>query len=342
MRIVKKFALLNAYYKALVYYPVPSNITYYWNFGVLAGLCLGVQMITGIILAMHYTPHIDLAFNSVEHIMRDVTYGWLLRYVHANGASMFFIIVYLHMFRGLYYSSYSYPREIVWCSGVLIYLLMMATGFIGYVLPWGQMSFWAATVITNLASAIPYYGNEIVFWFWGAFSVDVPTLGRFFSLHYLLPFVLVGLVGVHLIILHDSKSSDGLGLNVLSIDRVPFGVYYLIKDIYGFIFYAILFSILVFFYPNLLGHSDNYIEANPMVTPAHIVPEWYFLPFYAILRAIPDKLYGVILMIFSIVFIGLFPFFLHLAKRTNFVPQSDFIEFYSVVLLLDLLFVLFY
>jgi quinol-cytochrome oxidoreductase complex cytochrome b subunit len=204
------------------------------------------------------------------------------------------------------------------------------------------MSFWAATVITNLASAIPYYGNEIVFWFWGAFSVDVPTLGRFFSLHYLLPFVLIGLVAVHLILLHDSKSSDGLGLNVLSIDRVPFGVYYLVKDIYGFIFYAILFSILVFFYPNLLGHSDNYIEANPMVTPAHIVPEWYFLPFYAILRAIPDKLYGVILMIFSIVFIALFPFFLHIAKRTNFVPQSDFIEFYFVVLLFVLLFVSFY
>jgi len=198
MRLVKKFSLLTGYYSALVYYPVPSNITYYWNFGVLAGLCLGIQIITGIILAMHYAPHIDLAFVSVEHIMRDVSYGWLLRYVHANGASMFFIIVYMHMFRGLY-CSFSYPREFVWCSGVIIYLLMMATGFIGYVLPWGQMSFWGATVITNLFSEFPIVGTEIVYWLWGGFSLDNPTLNKFFSLHYLLPFVILGMVLLHVI-----------------------------------------------------------------------------------------------------------------------------------------------
>lgn len=324
MRLMKRDLFLNELYQMAIVYSAPAGLTYLWNFGSMALVSLVIQIFTGIFLAMFYTNSVFFAFDSIEHIMRDVPLGWLIRYIHANGASMFFLTVYLHLCRGLFFCSFYTPRYKLWISGILILFLMMGTAFMGYVLPWGQMSFWAATVITNLASAIPYYGNEIVFWFWGAFSVDVPTLGRFFSLHYLLPFVLVGLVAVHLIILHDSKSSDGLGLNVLSIDRVPFGVYYLVKDVYGFIFYAILFSILVFFYPNLLGHSDNYIEANPMVTPVHIVPEWYFLPFYAILRAIPDKLYGVILMIFSIVFIALFPFFLHVAKRTNFVPQSGF------------------
>lgn len=308
MRIVKKFALLDAYYKALVYYPVPSNITYYWNFGVLAGLCLGIQMITGIVLAMHYTPHIDLAFNSVEHIMRDVTYGWLLRYVHANGASMFFIIVYLHMFRGLYYSSYSYPREIVWCSGVLIYLLMMATGFIGYVLPWGQMSFWGATVITNLFSAIPVVGNEIVYWLWGGFSVDNPTLNKFFSLHYLLPFVILAVVLLHIIFLHEHGSNNPLGMRGV-VDQLSFTPYSTFKDLFTIICFSIFFGFFVYFTPNMLGHPDNYIAANPMVTPPHIVPEWYYLPFYAILRSIPDKLGGVIAMFGAILILFIIPFY---------------------------------
>lgn len=315
MRIVKKFVLLDAYYKALVYYPVPSNITYYWNFGVLAGLCLGVQMITGIVLAMHYTPHIDLAFNSVEHIMRDVTYGWLLRYVHANGASMFFIIVYLHMFRGLYYSSYSYPREIVWCSGVLIYLLMMATGFIGYVLPWGQMSFWGATVITNLFSAIPIIGNEIVYWLWGGFSVDNPTLNKFFSLHYLLPFIILAVVLLHIIFLHEHGSNNPLGIRAV-VDQLPFTPYSTYKDLFTIICFNIFFGFFVYFTPNMLGHPDNYITANPMVTPPHIVPEWYYLPFYAILRSIPDKLGGVIAMFGAILILFIIPFYVKAEIRS--------------------------
>jgi ubiquinol-cytochrome c reductase cytochrome b/c1 subunit len=308
MRQVKKFPLLQMYYNALVYYPVPSNITYYWNFGILAGVCLAVQIITGITLAMHYTPHIDLAFSSVEHIMRDVTYGWLLRYVHANGASMFFIVVYLHMFRGLYYSSYSHPREILWCSGVLIYGLMMATGFIGYVLPWGQMSFWGATVITNLFSAIPVVGTEIVYWLWGGFSVDNPTLNKFFSLHYLLPFAILGVVILHIVFLHEHGSNNPLGIRAV-VDQLAFTPYSTFKDLYTIIGFALFFGFFVYFMPNLLGHSDNYIPANPMVTPAHIVPEWYYLPFYAILRSIPDKLGGVIAMFGAILILFPLPFF---------------------------------
>ena len=291
----------------LIDYPTPINITWAWSFGLLASICLGIQLITGIFLAMHYTPHVDLAFASVEHIMRDVNNGWLIRYIHANGASMFFIIVYSHMFRGLYYGSYMHPRQHLWCSGVLIFLLMMGTAFMGYVLPWGQMSFWGATVITNLVSAIPVAGPSIVEWLWGGFSVDNATLNRFFSIHYLLPFAITGLVIVHIALLHKDGSNNPLGIDS-STDKIPFYPYCYVKDLFNALLFIVFFSVFLFFYPNLLGHPDNYIPANPMVTPAHIVPEWYFLPFYAILRSIPDKLAGVIAMFGAIVVLFLIPF----------------------------------
>ena len=309
MRLVKSHPILSSLYHFIIYYPIPSNITYFWNFGAMAGLCLVVQIVTGIALAMHYAPNVDLAFASVEHIMRDVNYGWLLRYVHANGASMFFIVVYIHMFRGLYYSSYMHPREALWCSGVIIFILMMATGFIGYVLPWGQMSFWGATVITNLFSAIPVIGEEIVYWLWGGFSVDNPTLNKFFSLHYLLPFAIAGMVIVHLIFLHEHGSNNPLGVESV-VDQLPFTPYALFKDLYSIILFFMFFGFFVYFMPNTLGHPDNYIPANPMVTPPHIVPEWYFLPFYAILRSIPNKLGGVVAMFGAIVILLLVPFIL--------------------------------
>jgi quinol-cytochrome oxidoreductase complex cytochrome b subunit len=291
----------------LIDYPTPINITWAWSFGLLASICLGIQLITGIFLAMHYTPHVDLAFASVEHIMRDVNNGWLIRYIHANGASMFFIIVYSHMFRGLYYGSYMHPRQHLWCSGVLIFLLMMGTAFMGYVLPWGQMSFWGATVITNLVSAIPVAGPSIVEWLWGGFSVDNATLNRFFSIHYLLPFAITGLVIVHIALLHKDGSNNPLGIDS-STDKIPFYPYCYVKDLFNALLFIVFFSVFLFYYPNLLGHPDNYIPANPMVTPAHIVPEWYFLPFYAILRSIPDKLGGVIAMFGAIVVLFLVPF----------------------------------
>jgi ubiquinol-cytochrome c reductase cytochrome b subunit len=289
-------------------YPTPKNLNYWWNFGSLAGLCLVVQIITGVILAMHYTPSAAMAFNSVEHIMRNVNYGWLIRYIHMNGASMFFIVVYIHIFRGLYYGSYKPPREILWMLGVVILLLMMATAFMGYVLPWGQMSFWGATVITNLFSAIPLVGESIVQLLWGGFSVDNPTLNRFFSLHFLLPFVIAGVVILHIWALHIPGSNNPLGVDVKGPqDTVPFHPYYTAKDLFGVAVFLAFFAMFVFFMPNLLGHEDNYIQANPLVTPSHIVPEWYFLPFYAILRAItfdilfiPAKLGGVIAMFASI------------------------------------------
>ena len=283
------FSVLNGH---LVDYPSPTNLNYFWSFGSLAGICLIVQLVTGIFLAMHYTPHVDLAFLSVEHIMRDVQGGWFLRYMHANGASMFFIIVYLHMFRGLYYGSYASPRELLWCIGVIILLLMIITAFIGYVLPWGQMSFWGATVITSLASAVPLVGESIVTWLWGGFSVDNATLNRFFSLHYLLPFVLVGASVIHLAALHQYGSGNPLGTNS-TVDKVGLYPYFYIKDLVSWVAFALFFSLFIYFYPNMLGHPDNYIPANPMSTPAHIVPEWYFLWVYAILRSIPNKLAGV-------------------------------------------------
>ena len=275
-------------------YPTPRNLNYWWNFGSLAGIVLVIMIVTGITLAMHYTPHTALAFDSVERIMRDVNYGWLIRYIHMNGASMFFIIVYIHIFRGLYFGSYKAPREILWMLGVLILLLMMATAFMGYVLPWGQMSFWGATVITNLFSAIPWgIGDWIVTLLWGGFAVDNATLNRFFSLHYLLPFVIVGVVVLHIWALHVHGSNNPIGIATKGEqDVVPFHPYYTIKDMFGLGVFLIIFALFIFFAPNYMGHPDNYIPANSLSTPAHIVPEWYFLPFYAILRAVPDNFIG--------------------------------------------------
>jgi quinol-cytochrome oxidoreductase complex cytochrome b subunit len=286
---------------SFVVYPTPRNLNYWWTFGAILSFMLVAQIVTGVVLAMHYTPYAPVAFNSVEHIMRDVNYGWLLRYLHANGASMFFLAVYIHMLRGLYYGSYKEPREVLWILGVIIFLLMMATAFMGYVLPWGQMSFWAATVITNLFSAIPLIGESITTWLWGGFAVDNPTLNRFYSLHYLLPFMIAGVVVLHVWALHVSGQNNPTGIDIKSKeDTVAFTPYATIKDSLGLVFFLILLAWLVFFLPNYLGHPDNYIPADPLVTPAHIVPEWYFLPFYAILRAIPDKLGGVVAMFGSI------------------------------------------
>ena len=297
-----KQPLLAAVNDHLIDYPTPANLSYWWGFGSTAGICLILQILTGIFLAMHYTPHIDLAFLSVEHIMRDVEGGWFLRYMHANGASMFFIVVYLNLLRGLYYGSYTSPRELVWIVGVIILLLMILTAFIGYVLPWGQMSFLGATVITSLASAIPVVGTDITHWLWGGFSVDNATLNRFFSLHYLLPFIIAGASLVHIVALHQYGSNNPLGCSA-TVDKIPFYPYLLLKDLVGWVVFAIFFSGFIFFAPNLLGHPDNYIPANPMSTPAHIVPEWYFLPVYAILRSIPNKLGGVLAI--GLVFVSL-------------------------------------
>jgi quinol-cytochrome oxidoreductase complex cytochrome b subunit len=291
----------------IIDYPTPVNLNYLWNFGFLSALCLGIQIITGILLAMNYTPHVDLAMASVEHIMRDIDYGWLVRYCHANGASMFFIMVYIHIARGLYYGSYMKPKELPWCVGVVIFLLMMATAFMGYVLPWGQMSFWGATVITNLFSVIPVYGTQIVTWLWGAFTVGNPTLNRFFSLHYLLPFGIAAITIIHLAYIHKDGSNNPLGING-NIDKIPFYPYFYIKDLYSTVIFVTVFSLFVFFAPNLLNHPDNYIEANPLVTPPHIVPEWYFLPFYAILRSIPHKIGGVVAMATAILILLALPF----------------------------------
>ena len=296
-------------------YPTPRNLNYWWNFGSLAGVILVVQIATGIALAMHYTPHVDFAFASVERIMRDVNYGWLLRYTHANGASAFFVVVYIHMFRGLYYGSYKNPREVLWGIGVLLLLVMILTAFTGYVLPWGQMSFWAATVITNLASAVPLVGETVVQWLWGGFSVDNPTLQRFFSLHYLLPFVILGMVILHIWALHRFGSNNPLGIDTKSDkDTLPFHPYYTVKDLFGLGVFLLVFFAFVFFAPNELGHPDNYVEADPLVTPPHIVPEWYFLPFYAILRSatfdvwfLSAKLLGVLLMVASVLILFILP-----------------------------------
>ncbi len=289
-------------------YPTPRNLNYWWNFGSLAGFFLILQIITGIVLSMHYTAHIDSAFESVEHIMRNVNHGWLIRYVHMNGASFFFIVVYIHIFRGLYYGSYKSPRELLWWLGIIILILMMATAFMGYVLPWGQMSFWGATVITNLFSAFPVVGESIVQWLWGGYSVDNPTLSRFYTLHFLMPFLIVGVVIFHIVALHTHGSNNPLGIDKKGPqDTLPFHPYYTIKDLFGLSFALTIFFSVVFFAPDFLGHPDNYIPADPLKTPEHIVPEWYFLPFYAILRAVPDKLGGVLAMFSAIIILFLLP-----------------------------------
>jgi quinol-cytochrome oxidoreductase complex cytochrome b subunit len=296
-------------------YPTPRNLNYWWNFGSLAGIMLVIMIVTGIVLAMHYTPHADHAFESVERIMRDVNYGWLLRYIHMNGASMFFAIVYIHLFRGLYYGSYKYPRELLWILGVVILLLMIATAFMGYVLPWGQMSYWAATVITNLFSAIPLFGEKIVTLLWGGFTVANPTLNRFYSLHYLLPFIIAAVVFLHLMALHQHGSNNPLGIDKRGPqDVIPFHPFYTVKDLFGMCVMLLIFAVFVFYIPNLLTSADNYIPANPMVTPNHIVPEWYLLPYYAILRSItfnflgiPAKLIGVVLSFGSLFLLFIVP-----------------------------------
>lgn len=308
----RRSAVQNPFMKLLanhiIYYPTPANINYGWSFGSLAGLFFAFQIITGIFLAMHYTANIELAFWSLEHIMRDVNNGWLLRYLHANGASMVFIMMYIHIAKALYFRSYTpgHSRAGLFFSGILIFLLMMGTAFIGYVLPWGQMSLWGATVITNLITAIPFIGENIAYWIWGGFSVGNPTLNRFFSFHYVLPFIVTGIIFLHLTLLHLRGSTNPMGNSSVK-DRIDFHPYFFIKDGLS-LFLAILFySIIVFFYPNILGHSDNYILANSLVTPAHIVPEWYFLPFYAILRAIPNKIGGVIAMLAAILILFSLP-----------------------------------
>ena len=296
--------ILNSY---LIDAPTPANISYLWNFGSLLGLCLGIQIVTGVTLAMHYTPSVFEAFNSVEHIMRDVNNGWLVRYLHSNTASAFFFLVYLHIGRGLYYGSYKSPRTLTWAIGTVILIVMMATAFLGYVLPYGQMSLWGATVITNLMSAIPWIGQDIVEFIWGGFSVNDATLNRFFALHYLLPFVLAALVVMHLISYHDVVGSGNpLGISG-NYDRLPFAPYFIFKDLITIFLFFIVLSVFVFFMPNALGDSENYIMANPMQTPPAIVPEWYLLPFYAILRSIPNKLLGVIAMFAAILALIIMP-----------------------------------
>jgi ubiquinol-cytochrome c reductase cytochrome b/c1 subunit len=306
--IERRLPILGLVHSSFVAYPTPRNLNYWWTFGGILSFMLAAQIVTGVILAMHYTPEATMAFNSVEGIVRDVNYGWLLRYLHSNGASMFFIAVYIHMFRGLYYGSYKEPREILWILGVIIYLLMMATGFMGYVLPWGQMSFWGATVITNLFSAVPYFGESIVTLLWGGYSVGNPTLNRFFSLHYLLPFVIAGVVVLHVWALHVAGQNNPAGVEPKTEkDTVPFTPYATIKDGFGLVCFMIFYAWFIFYVPNFLGDADNYIPANPGVTPAHIVPEWYYLPFYAILRSIPNKLAGVIAMFSAILVLAFLP-----------------------------------
>jgi len=302
----KKQGLLRIFNNHLVDYPSPVNVNYFWSIGSIAGICLGIQIISGVFLAMHYVPHVDYAFFSVEHIMRDVNNGWFFRYVHANGASMMFIALYVHLFKHLYYGSYMRPRHLLWVSGVIIFLITVVVGFLGYVLPWGQMSFWGATVITNLFSAVPVLGKLIVQFLWGGFAVDNPTLNRFLSLHFLLPFVLAGLSIFHLILLHTDGNNNPLGISS-KFHFIYFYPYFYVKDLFAGFSYFLMFLLFVFFFPNSLGESDNYIMANSLVTPTHIVPEWYLLPFYAILRSIPDKLGGVIAMVGAFIVLGLLP-----------------------------------
>lgn len=313
---------------ALIDLPAPRNLSIWWNFGSLLGLCLGIQIVTGLFLAIHYTAHVDLAFNSVIHITRDVTYGWLLRSIHANGGSWFFICIYFHIGRGMYYGSYL--AQHTWNTGVILLFLTMATAFLGYVLPWGQISFWGATVITNLLSAIPYVGKIIVEWVWGGFAVDNATLTRFFALHFLLPFAIAGLVVLHLLFLHETGSNNPLGLNRDG-EKVPFHSYYSFKDLVGFLIMLFLLALLVLFSPQLLTDPENFIPANPLVTPVHIQPEWYFLFAYAILRSIPNKLGGVIGLVGSIAILFILPFS-HLGKFRSlaFYPINQ-VLFWSLV-----------
>ena len=341
-----RLPIVRLVHDSFVGFPVAKNLNYWWTFGAILAVCLVTQIITGIVLAMHYVPHVDMAFASVERIMRDVEYGWLIRYIHANGASMFFLAVYIHMFRGLYYGSYKAPREISWILGVIIYLLMMGTAFMGYVLPWGQMSLHGASVITNLIGAIPLVGEQIKIWLQGAPSIGNATLNRFFSLHYLLPFMIAGVVILHIWAFHTTGNNNPTGVDVKDEkkDTVPFHPYYTVKDGFAIIVFLMIFAGSVFYAPNVLGHADNYIEGNPLKTPAHIVPEWYLLPFYAILRAItfdigpiPAKLGGVIAMFGAIAVLFVLPW-LDTSKvrslRYRPLARQFFLGFVAVCLLL--------
>nr|APY27182.1 cytochrome b [Ctenomys sociabilis] len=335
MTIIRKsHPLIKIVNHSLIDLPTPSNISTWWNFGSLLGVCLGLQILTGLFLAMHYTADTTTAFSSVTHICRDVNYGWLIRYMHANGASMFFIFLYLHIGRGIYYGSYTFMDT--WNIGILLLFAVMATAFMGYVLPWGQMSFWGATVITNLLSAIPYIGPTLVEWIWGGFSVDKATLTRFFAFHFILPFIISAMVMIHLLFLHETGSNNPSGMNSDS-DKIPFHPYYTVKDILGVLFMMITLMSLVMFMPDLLGDPDNYTPANPLNTPPHIKPEWYFLFAYAILRSIPNKLGGVLALIFSILILTLFPI-MHLSKQRSmsFRPLSQCLMWMLVANLLIL------
>jgi len=332
-RQIKNY-LMALVHSHLVSYPSPINLNYAWSFGSLAGIALVLQIITGVILAMHYVPNIDYAFNSVEHIMRNVNHGWFFRYAHANGASMFFIVVYCHIFRGLYYGSYMHPRQLLWCSGVVIFLLMMGTAFIGYVLPWGQMSFWGATVITSMLTVIPVAGKALLEWFWGGYTVSNATLNRMYSLHFLLPFLIAGVTIVHLILLHKVGSNNPLGVD--DVDTIPFYPYFFVKDLFALYIFLFMFAVIVFFYPNSLGHPDNYIPADPYKTPAHIVPEWYFLPFYAMLRSIPHKAAGIAAMLGSILIWLVIPFI-----NTSEIRNTEYrpiYKFFFALVTIDFLF----
>jgi ubiquinol-cytochrome c reductase cytochrome b subunit len=336
MRFVRQHFIVDQFYKSGVSYPTPANLTYFWNFGIYALVCFGIQFVTGVFLAMHYIPDVELAFASVENIMRNVNNGWLLRYIHANGASFFFVVVYIHIFRGLYYGSYAYPRQLLWLPGASILLLMIITAFLGYVLPWGQMSFWGATVITNLFSAIPIIGSYIVTWLWGGYAIDNATLTRFFSFHYILPIILAGIIFVHILFLHAAGSNNQLGISFY-VDEIKFAPYYILKDLFGTIVFLGFFSFFVFFIPNWLGHPDNYIMANPLITPTHIVPEWYFLLFHAILRSIPNKLIGVVSLALAIICLFMVPI-IHrpTVRSSSFQPILQYIFWFFVAIRLFL------
>jgi ubiquinol-cytochrome c reductase cytochrome b subunit len=330
-KIIKNNPIFSFLASHIVVYPTPTNLNYMWSFGSIAGICLVIQVVTGIFLAMHYTPHIDYAFLSIEFVMRRVPNGWFVRYLHANGASVFFIAVYCHIFRGFYYGSYMKPRIALWTSGIIIFFLMMATAFIGYVLPWGQMSFWGITVITSIFSVVPFAGQSIVEWLWGGYTVKNPTLNRFYSLHYLFPFLIVGLSVIHLTLLHNKGSNNPIGVDN-KINTIPFYPYFYVKDLLAFFFVVWLFVFLIFFYPNILGHSTNYIQADSIKTPNHVVPEWYFLAYFAILRAIPNKLGGILAMLGSIACLFLLPF-IHFSK----IRSSNFRFFYKITIFLFLM-----
>nr|UXW88441.1 cytochrome b [Henosepilachna vigintioctomaculata] len=332
--IRKTSPLIKILNNSLIDLPSPSNISYFWNFGSLLGMCLMIQILTGVFLVMHYCPDINFAFNSVSHICRDTNYGWLIRTIHANGASMFFICLYIHMGRGIYYSSYKFIQT--WIIGIMILFLSMATAFLGYVLPWGQMSFWGATVITNLFSAIPYIGNTLVYWLWGGFAVDNATLSRFFSLHYLMPFLITSLILIHLMFLHQTGSSNPLGMNS-NLDKIPFHPYFSYKDLLGMIIFTLIFIFIILIKPYNLSDPDNFIPANPLSTPIHIQPEWYFLFAYTILRSIPNKLGGVIALFSSILIFLFLPFMNNkLMKSNNFYLLNKKLFWFFVVLLIFL------